>query len=251
MATRAQQIYYEAFTSKQNRDARNPILEAAQSGWASGLDRGLKSKQENDDNLKKGMLKGSLDKQEARIKLADKIIETYSIKKDGVIDNSIEAKKIVHSALVAGDNSFPKGYTVEPMKNPLQDAQINNLNANAEYTNWARGEGKTKSGNNPTMPKDNPDENLFADTPAPAPIIPTNNKPGFIAGVRDGLLGRKQPAPVAPVQSPALPEEKVKEIGNAALKAHYKHTAVNPKTGAKVYSDDGLTWFDENGKPIQ
>jgi hypothetical protein len=57
-------------------------------------------------------------------------------------------------------------------------------------------------------------------------------------------------AQTTPAVNPQTVVSTVKEIGNAALKAHYKFSATNPQTGEKLYSDDNIKWFNEAGKPI-
>jgi hypothetical protein len=117
MTTRAQELYYESVIAKQNRDAKNPIADAAASGWASGIERGLKSKQEDDSNFKKSILAGGLEKQKQRQAMAAKILETYGIyDADGNPDYSVKSRNTVYQALIDGADTFPGGLTVKPLK---------------------------------------------------------------------------------------------------------------------------------------
>jgi hypothetical protein len=286
MATQAQMAYYEALTAKQNRDAQpNPIMTAAAQGWAKGIDRGLKSKQENDDNLKKGMLKNALDSKEARIKLADTMITKYQWLDNGK-PATPNALMDLHEGIVNGkpdDKRFRRAPETEKQFAPPEDKTIPNLNTqitglqrqldsltkeekDSGVDNSAekqaikdniyglRNQLSKKTGGgvfNRTVTPGKPAVKKYGFggwdwTKADEPAIPSTEQVDYIPP------GQSAPAQT-PVQqqTPTMPVETVQKVGQAALDAHYKYKVLNPDTGTKEYSDDGKNWVDISGKSTQ
>jgi hypothetical protein len=270
----ARETYYEALQNKRIRDARNPVMDAASAGWATGLAKGANDVSANEALANKANLEIGLAKMKQRQEMASKIIETHNIYKDGVLDNTPGTKSLAYDALVSGDDK--SGLTFMPMKEQrtyqTEGEKMKELIAlGQDPATLAKLKGKepkytakqvTKNPDGTTLTQEGTTvQQAIPGQPAvPAKRIfnvpiPFTGSDAVPASTGDVFVPAGQQPPDAqqpPTAQPAaMPAPVVKAIGNAALKAHYAHSAVNPQTGARIYSDDGVAWFDEAGNPLQ
>ena len=308
----ARDFYYQSLIAKRNREAQNPVLDAAAAGFSSGINNAIKSNENSKEMLVKSKLESQRKSRETYEDFVKKDWENY----DHFVGNRLATPKESAEAFTMAlqGQDYPGMLSMKKKvdmtmsdKIALIKAQadarysdksnsndeVKNLNLNIDnlqkrwdsLTKQENDSIKENAQNDKVVPIDNSGQKAAIEQQ----MFDLQNKVNAATGVgtmskktipgtpeipavkKTGIFGwdwtaKDTPAvpavpdteqltynPVAPnqLQSPQIDINTVKQIGNAALKAHYKQSATNPQTGLKIYSDDGINWFDESGKPIQ